>query len=159
MSLQVLRCVVITAEDVVGVAINLDIATNAQVGWSDPLAELVDILVLVASQEWTLNNARVLHSWLIDRNAIVGQVERDDETAVDVLWHLGVETSIESQDLLVVVHTLEEVTLWLLWHQVINVAKSINLISKSIVWGHLTLSWLWGSWASDSAQFKVTVIF
>jgi len=64
--LQVLDGVVVAAEDVVRVPVDLDVASDGQVGRSDELVVFVNILVLVASQEGSLYDATVLDGWLVD---------------------------------------------------------------------------------------------
>lgn len=75
MLLQILYGVLITAENVVGEAVDLDVATDWQISGSNELVVFVYILVLVATEERTFNDAGVLHSGLVDRDAIVTQVE------------------------------------------------------------------------------------
>lgn len=102
--LQVLDGVVVAAEDVVGVPVDLDVAADRKVGGSDELVVFVHVLVLVAAQEGALDNATVLDSGLVDRDAIVAQVERDDKAALNVFRNSGVESCGVAEDLLVVVN-------------------------------------------------------
>ena len=126
------------------VAIDLDVSANWKLSWSDELHALVDVLILLSSKEWSLDDTRILLSWLKDRDGVVSQIERDDEPSVNILWDFGVESSGESQDLLIVINVLEEINLWLLWDQVIDVAEGIDLVSETVVWWHLnndSVSW------------------
>ena len=103
------------------VAVDLHITADCHVTWSDPSIVVINVLVSVAVKEFALNDARVLLSWLIDRDAIVSQVEGDDEAAINVFRYFGVETSGESEDLFVVVNTLEEVALWFIWDELVDI--------------------------------------
>ena len=63
---KVVNSVFVAAKDVVGEAIDLDVATDGQVGRSDKCITLVHVLVLVAAEEGTLNNAGVLDCGLVN---------------------------------------------------------------------------------------------
>lgn len=141
----------------VRVTVDLDVTANAKICWCDEFVVLVHVLVLVAAQEWASNNTTVLNIWLVNADAVVGQVERDDEAAVDVLWYAGVEAGVVAADLLVVVDTLEKVTLWLLGYQVVNVAEGINLTSETVIGWDLALSWLWCLWHLNAADGEVSI--
>lgn len=141
----------------VGVAVNLDVAANSQIRWSDEFVVLVHVLVLLAAQEGALDDATVLHSWLVDRDAVVRQVERDDEAAVDVLGHARVEARVVAKDLLVVVHGLEEVALRLLGHQVVDIAKRILFAAETVIWRDLALSRLRSLGHLHARDFEVAV--
>jgi len=116
-----------------GMTVDLHVTADGHIGGGDEGEVLVDVLVLSSFQELTLDDTGVLLSGLIDWNAVVSQVERDDESTVNILGHAGVESSSESQDLLVIVDGLEEVTLGLLGHKFVDVTKSISLISEPVV--------------------------
>jgi hypothetical protein len=103
----------VAGEHVERVTVDLCVASNGQVRRRQKCHVLVHILVLSALQELSLNDAGVLLCRLIDRDRVIGQVEGDDESAIEVLGNASVETSCESEYLLVVVNVLEEVTLWL----------------------------------------------
>ena len=119
------------------VAIDLDVSTDWQLCWSDELHALVDVLILLSSKEWSFDDTRILLSWLEDRDSVISQVEGDDEPSVHIFWHLGVESSGKSQNLLIVVNVLEEINLWLLWNEIIHIAKRINFVSETVVWWDL----------------------
>lgn len=140
------------------VSIDLDITSDRQISWRDELHSLIDVLILSSLQEWSLNDTRILLSWLKDRDGVISEVEGDNEPPVNVLGNLGVEPGGESQDLLVVVHVLEEVDLWLLRDKVIDVAQRVYLVTETVVRWHLDdncLSWL--HW-HDVADWEVPVI-
>jgi len=139
MSSEVLDGEVVTAKQVEVVTVDLDISTNWKLGRSDHFSILVDVLVLLSSKEWSLNDAGVLLSRLKDGDGVVSKVEGDDETAVDILRHLGVESSGVSQDFLIVVDILKEVNLWLLRNQIIDITERVDLRSESIVRRNLLL--------------------
>ena len=139
-------------------SIDLHVSTNWHVCWSDELTALVHVLVLSALKEFTWDDARVLLSWLIDGDAIVSQVERDDEASVDVLWYSSVESGGEPQDVLVVVNSLEEIDLWLLWYKSVHLTESVNFISESVVWRWLDLSLLWDLWHLNVSEWEIVSI-
>lgn len=136
MAVEVVLSVLITGLDVVGVAVDLHIATNGHVARSDELVVLVHVLVSSALKELAFNDSRVLLGRLVNRDRVVSQVERDDEPSVNILGHSGVETGSETQDLLVIVHGLEEVTLGLLRDQLVDVTQSVLLVTESVVRRH-----------------------
>jgi len=142
---------------VVGVTVNLDVTANSQFRRGDEFVVLVHVSVLLAAQEGALDDATVLHSGLVDRDAVVRQVERDDEAAVDVLGHTRVETRVVAQDLLVVVHRLKEVALGLLGHQVVNIAERVNLVTETVIRRDLALGRLRGLGHSHARDLEVAV--
>ena len=93
------------------VSVNLDIASEGHVTACDPCHVVVYVFVLSSLKEFATDDTGVLLVRLVDANAIIREVEGDDEATVDVLWHTGVETSRESQDFLVVIDFFEEVRL------------------------------------------------
>lgn len=141
-----------------GVSIDLHVATHWHVSWRQSLSLLVNILVLSALEEFTWDDAGVLLGRLVDGDAVIRQVERDDEASVDVLWHSGVKSGSESEDVLIVVDSLEEVNLWLLWHETVHLSKGINLISKSIVGRLLDLHLLGHVWDGHSTNWELVAV-
>ena len=141
-----------------GVSIDLHVSTDWHVSWSQSLSLLVNILVLSALEEFTWDDAGVLLGWLVDGDAVIAQVERDDEASVNVLWHTGVKSCSESQDVLIVVHSLEEVDLGLLWDETVHLSKGINLVSKSIVGRLLHLNLLGDFRDGDSANRELVAV-
>ena len=133
MTIEVVLGVLVAGQDVVRVAVDLHVSADGHVSGSDESSVLVNVLVLSAFEELALDDARVLLGRLLDRDAVVSQVERDDETTVDILGNAGVEASSETQDLLVIVHGLEEVTLGLLRDQFVDVTESVLLVTESVV--------------------------
>ena len=158
LGLHPVRGVVVTAEDVEGVSVDLNITADRHVGWHDELVVVVNVLVLLAVEELAWNDSRVLLSGLVDRDAVVAQVERDNEAAVDILWDGSVEPGSVSEHVLVVVHGLEEVDLWLLWHQSVHLAESVDLVSESIVRWLLNWDWLRWEHVLDVAQWEVVTV-
>ena len=156
MSCKELGCVVVTAQQVEVVGVDLDVSTNWKVSRADHLHVLIDVLVLLSGKEWTLNDTRVLLGGLEDRDGLVRKVVGDDESAVNILWNTSVESGCVSQDLFVVINVLEEVNLWLLWDQVVDVTKGVNLVSESIVWWNLSWDFAWGSWFFNFSEWEVT---
>lgn len=127
------------------VAIDLDVSANWELGWSNELHALVDVLILLSSKEWTFDDTRILLSWLKNRDGVVSQVEGNDEPSVNILWDFGVESSSESQDLLIVIDVLEEINLWLLWDKVVDITERVDFVSEAVVWWNLDndgISWL-----------------
>ena len=124
------------------VTINLHVSSNGHVSWRNEGHALVNVLVLALVEELALDNATVLLRWLVDANVIVSQVEGDDKSTVDVLGDSRVELGGEAEDLLVVVHGLEEVDLGFLRDQLVHLAECVLLISKAIVRRSNRLHWL-----------------
>lgn len=158
-TIQVVRCVVITGHDVEGMAVDLDVSTDGHVTWCDRQVVVIDVLVLVAVKELALDDTRVLLGWFVDRDAVISQVEGNDEAAVNILWDARVETSCKSEDLLVIIDTLEEVALWLLWDKLVDVSECVLLISNSIVWWDLSGNGLRRSWELNLSEREVISIF
>ena len=141
-----------------GVAINFHIASNCHVCGCDERHVLVNILVLSLVQELALDDTTVLLSRLVDANVVIGQVERDDKSAVDILGHTSIELGSEAQDFLVVVHGLEEVNLWLLWDQLVHLTKSVLLVTEAVVGGCHWLHWLRRLLELDLAEREVVSV-
>jgi len=142
---------------VVRVTVNLDVTANSQIRRGDEFVVLVHVFVLLAAQEGALDDATVLHSGLVDRDAVVRQVERDDEAAVHVFRHTRVEARVVAEDLLVIVYRLEEVAFGLLWHQVMNITERVDLVSKTVIWRNLALSGLRGLRHLHTRDLEVAV--
>jgi hypothetical protein len=140
------------------VTIDLDISSDWKISWGDELHLLVDILILLSGKEWSLDNTRILLSWLENRDGVVSQVERDDEPSVNILWHLGVESSCESQNLFIVINIFEEINLWLLGDEVIDVSERVNLITEAVMWWNLNDdSVSWSHW-HDVAHWEMFAV-
>ena len=133
MSSEIFIRVIVAAEDIEVVAIDLDVGTDSEVARSDELHVVIDVLILLSAQERSLNDTRVLLSGLEDRDSVISQVERDDEPPVNILGHLRVEARSISQDLLVIVDVLEEINLRLLWHEIVDIAERVHLVTEAIV--------------------------
>ena len=140
------------------VAIDLDVSSDWELSWGNELHELVDVLVLLSGKEWSFDDTRILLSWLKDRDGVVSQVERNDEPSVNIFWDFGVESGGESQNLLIVINVLEEINLWLLWDEIIDITEGVNFVSETVVWWNLDndgISWL--NW-HDVTQCEVLSI-
>ena len=140
------------------VAIDLDVSSDWELSWGNELHELVDVLVLLSGKEWSFDDTRILLSWLKDRDGVVSQVERNDEPSVNIFWDFGVESGGESQNLLIVINVLEEINLWLLWDEIVDITEGVNFVSETIVWWNLDndgISWL--NW-HDVTQCEVLSI-
>lgn len=72
---KVLLGVLIARENVKVVAVDLHIASNGQVGRSNELQVLVNILVLASLKELSISDARVLLARLKDRDGIIREIE------------------------------------------------------------------------------------
>jgi len=136
MTIEVVLGVVVARNDMVRVAVDLDITADGHVRGSDECLVFVNVLVLSALEELAFDDARVLHGGFVNRDAVVSQVEGDDETTVDILGNAGVEAGSEAEDLLVVVDALEEVTLGLLRDELVDVTESVLLVSETVVGRH-----------------------
>lgn len=154
MGSKILGSEVIAVEDMIVVPIDLDVSANWQVSWSDEFISVIDVLVLGSLQEWSFNNTRVLLSWLENGNGIVGQIERNDESSVNILWDSCVESGSVSEHLLIVVNVLEEVNLWLLGDQVVDVTKGVKFVTKAVVGWDLDLNWASWSWESNVTEWE-----
>lgn len=124
------------------VTINLHVSSDGHVSWRNESHALVNVLVLALVEELALDNATVLLRWLVDANVVVSQVEGDDKSTVDILGDSRVELGGEAEDLLVVVHGLEEVNLGFLGDQLVHLAECVPLITKAIVRRSNRLHWL-----------------
>lgn len=158
MSGEVFGGVVVRSKDVEVVAIDLDISSDWELGWSDELHTLVDVLILLSGKERSLDDTRILLSWLEDRDGVISQVEGDDESSIHVFWHLSVESGSESQDLLIVVDVLEEINLGLLWNKIIHIAKGIDFVSETVVWWDLHNDGISGLHWLNVAHWEVSVV-
>ena len=144
---EVLGGVFVGGENVERVTINLHVSSDSHVSWRDEGIALVNVLVLALVEELALDNSTVLLRWLIDANVVVSQVEGDDKPTVDILWDARVELGSEAEDLLVVVHSFEEVNLGLLGDQLVHLTKCVLLITEAIVGGSNRLHGL--GWLSE----------
>jgi hypothetical protein len=97
------------------VAIDFNISTDSKIAGGNKFSSLVHIFILLSLQKWSLNNTRVLLSWLKNGNGIIRKIERNDESSVHIFWNFGVKSRCKSQDFLIVVYMLEEIDFWLLW--------------------------------------------
>lgn len=122
-SLQVFLGVFVAGQDLEAVSVDLDVFADEEVGWGDEAHLVVDVLVLLSLQEGSLDDSGVLLSWLEDGDGVVGQVEGDDESSVEIFWDSSVELGSESQNLLVVVNVFEEVSLWLVWQELEHISE------------------------------------
>ena len=123
----------IAGENVESVAVDLDITTNREVSKSQEGVVVVDVLVLAAMKELAFDDARVLLGRLIHANSFVSQVEGDDETAVEVFRDARVELSREAKDLLVVVHSFEEVSFGALRHELVHLTEGVTLVTETVI--------------------------
>jgi hypothetical protein len=146
--------VLIAAEQVVRETVDLDISTDGHFWGGNKVIVLVNILVLCTAQEGSFDDTRVLLGRLVDRYRIVSQVEANDEAAVNILWDAGVEPGSVAKHLLVVVYSLEEVTLRFLRNQVVDVAEGVFLLTEAVVGRDLLLNWRTGCGHLDAAQLK-----
>lgn len=115
------------------VSVNLHVTANGQVGRGDESHVLIHILVLPLVEELALDDARVLLGGLVDAEGVVGQVEGDDESAIEVLRDARVEPCGEAEHTSRVVHGFEEVALGLLGHKAEGLALCVLLITESVV--------------------------
>ena len=134
---EVFDGVVVGAENVEGVSVDLHVAADRQVSWGDGSVVLVHVLVSSLVQELALDDAAVLLGGLVDTELVIGEVERDDESAVDVLGHARVEARREAEYARRVVHGLEEVDLGLLGHEAVHLALGVLLVTKAVVGRYL----------------------
>jgi len=139
------------------VPVDLDVTPEGHVGGCDEAAIVpVSVLVLAPLQEFALHDPRVLLCGLIYGDGVVGEEEGHDESAVDILWHLSVEPCNISQDCLVIVDVLEEVSLGLLGEEAEDVTKGVNLISEAVVGRDLSRGGVARLRVLDLTQWEVT---
>ena len=132
-SSEIFTRVLIAAENAEVVTIDLDIVVDTKVARRNELHVVIDVLILLSMEEGSLDDTRVLLSGLEDRDSVISQIERDNESPVNILGHLSVELSSVSEDLLVVVDVLEEINLGLLWHEVIDITESVYLVTETVM--------------------------
>jgi hypothetical protein len=121
--LEVLARVLVAGQDVERVTVDLDVAAKRHVSRCDECHAVVHVLVLPSLQELAFHDAGVLLSRLINRDAVIGQVERNDEASVEVFRNPSIEFGGVPQDLLVVVNRLEKVTFGLVRVELVELAK------------------------------------
>ena len=97
-------------------------------------------------------------SWLEDGDGIVGQIERNDKSTVNVLWDFSVESSSISEDLFVIINIFKEIYLRFFSNKLIDVTKRINLISKSIVRWNLNYNWVSSFWLFDVTEWEMSLM-
>ena len=152
--------VLVSRQDVEGVAVDLNVAADGQVRQSQELIVLVHVLVAALVQPLAANDAGVLLLGLVDADAVVRQVEGDNETTVLILVDASVETSGESEDLGAVVHDLEEVNLLGLGLESVLLTQGVLVVAEAIVGRHLTGNGIRNSRLSNAtAREVVTVVF
>ena len=159
MFVKVLLGVFITGENVESVAVDLDITANREVSSSQEGVVVVHVLVLAAMKELAFDNARILLGRLIHTNRVVSQVEGDNETAGNVFWDACVELSREAEDLLVIVHSFEEVSLGSLRHKLVHLTEGVALVTETVI------GWLWSGHGLgrlrelDLAEREIVTVF
>jgi len=132
-TIQVVFCVLVHAEDMEVVSVDLNVATHRHVSRGDPIAIFVDVLVLFPFEELSMDDARVLLIRFVDANAVISQVEGDDKAAIYVLRHTCIESRSESQDLGLVVQILEEVGLGAVRHQLVDITQRVFFLAHEWV--------------------------
>ena len=139
------------------VPVDLDVTPEGHVGGCDEAAIIpVSVLVLAPLQEFALHYPRVLLGGLIYGYGVVCEEEGHDESAVHILWHLGVEPCYVSQNSLVIVDVFEEVSLRLLGEEAEDVAEGVDLISEAVVGRDLSRGGVTGLRVLDLTQWEVT---
>jgi hypothetical protein len=144
-SLEVLSGVVVSREDVERVTVDLDVAADAEISEGQELVVVVNVLVLSSVEELALDDSAVLSGHLVDTNGVISQVEGDDESTVDILGDASVELGCHAQDLLVVVHGLEEINLRSLGYKLVHLTEGVALLAESVIGrdlGSHGLGWL-----------------
>jgi hypothetical protein len=155
---QVLLGELVAREDVEGVPVDLHVAADGHVRGADRLHVLVHVLVLSAVEELAWDDSGVLLGGLVDRDRVIAQVERDDESAVNILGHAGVEPAGEAEDVLVVVDGLEEVNLGLLGHEAVHLAEGVDLVSEAVIGRHLHANLLRNGRKLDLADWELVAV-
>ena len=157
--LEVLPGVLVAGEQVERVTVNLDVAADWHVRRRDERHRVVYVFVLSALQEFALDDAGVLLCGLVDRDAIVTQVERYDEATVKVFWNSRVQFGGVPEHFFVVVYALEEVTLWLFRDQLVDITERVHLVTEAVVRWNYNWGLLWDSGVLDLADGEVVPVF
>ncbi len=82
----------IAREDTEGVGVDNDVASNFEVAWVDEVATFFDF-VLAPFQELALLNPWILLRRLEDTKGVISQIDRDNESALDIFRHSGIQLS------------------------------------------------------------------
>lgn len=72
-------------------------------------------------------------SWFEDGDGVIRQVEGDNESSVNIFRNTCIESSSESEDLLVIVYIFEEISFGLVWQKFVDITERVDLITKAIV--------------------------
>ena len=97
-------------------------------------------------------------SWLEDGDGIVGQIERNDKSTVNVLWDFSVESSSISEDLFVIINIFKEIYLRFFSNKLIYITERINLVTKTVVWWNLNYNWVSGFWLFDVTEWEMSLV-
>ena len=155
---QVLFSVLVSGQDVEGVAVDLNVASDGQVRQSQEIVVLVHVLVAALVQPLAANDASVLLLRLVDADAVIRQVEGDNETTVLILVDASVEASGESEDLAAVVHNLEEVDLLGLGLEAVLLTQGVLVVAEAVVGRHFARSGLRDRFLGNSTDREVVTV-
>lgn len=155
---QELLGVLVASQNVERVAVDLDVSADGQVRQVQERVVVVHVSVATSVQELALLNARVFLSRLINSNRVVGDVERDNKTAVDVFRHLCVQFGGEAQNHVCVVDALEKVHLWFLGHQSVHLTQSVLFVTESVVRRNLRGHLLRHSWKLNLSHGEIVAV-
>ena len=97
-------------------------------------------------------------SWFEDGDGIIGQVERNDKSTINVLWDFSVESSSISENLFVIINIFKEIYLRFFSNKLIDITERINLVTKTVVWWNLNYNWVSGFWLFDVTEWEMSLV-
>jgi hypothetical protein len=97
-------------------------------------------------------------SWFEDGDGIIGQIERNDKSTVNVLWDFSVESSSISENLFVIINIFKEIYLRFFSNKLIDVTERIDLVTKTVVWWNLNYNWVSGFWLFDVTEWEMSLV-
>jgi hypothetical protein len=97
-------------------------------------------------------------SWFEDGDGIIGQVERNDKSTVNVLWDFSVESSSISENLFVIINIFKEIYLRFFSNKLIDITERINLVTKTVVRWNLNYNWVSGFWLFDVTEWEMSLV-
>jgi len=140
------------------VTVDLDVTSYWEITWSNEFHVLFLVFILSSLEEWPFDNTWILLSRFKDWDGVIGKVEWDNKSSINILWGLGIESCCISEDFFVVINKFKEVNLRFFGDQIVDVTKGIDFISEAIVWRNLNNnSWSCFNWF-DISNWEVSMV-
>ena len=117
---EVFLGVFINRLDVEGVSVDLNVASNRKVCQRQWGVILVHIFVYSSVEELSFEDTGVLGWDFVNLDRVIRQEERDDEFTVDILRDTSVKSGGETENLLIIVHDLEDILSGSLRHELVE---------------------------------------